>query len=148
VASSLDNVMGFNKNESGSYSFQSVGDEYDPSDGYEDIDVEPGDEYVIFHSKGIVKGGNDQDEIREFWDNADEELEEWDDYLILGAELQVSQLINYSDTQSMDDTLFHALGKDQFGQPQMIHGSAQDVLESLQATPHLSFMLYEEVDRK
>lgn len=143
VARRLDNVMGFDDNETGSFRFQRAGEENE----HDTIAIDEGDEFVIFDSQGIQNSADYKDEIYDVWNNAADRLGHWNDYLVLASQVELIYLITCAE-QDNDDVVFHAFGEHCHGQKHMHHGSAREVLAMLNESYGISFMLYVEKCRQ
>lgn len=144
VSRRLDNVRGFDKNESGSFSFQRAGEEHDPDEMFIDSW-----KFAIFDAEKLLVGSNNTPtDLMETWKGDDEDLKPWSGDLILGEGIDADDLRTYAQDPDMDNETFHALGIDDFGQPFRAEGTAQELISTLDDVGPDLVSLYQELDRK
>ena len=147
----LDNVMGFDRNETGSFSFRRAGEECNSiEDTLNDVAIKEGPDYMIFDDSGNV--------VKELYDFVDES--EVDDFLSsLGADAKYSKkrLISGMAVSSdalregyesqMDTALYHVIGQNNGETKHYFKGNVLDVVEELKANAgvNLRFWVYEEM---
>lgn len=144
VTSRLDNISGFDRNESGSFNFQRAGEEHDPDEMFIDSW-----KFAIFDAEELLVGTNNTPtDIMETWKGDDEDLKPWTGPLILGEGIEPDDLRAYAQDPDMDNETFHAMGVDSFGQPYRAYGTAQELVETLEDIGADLISLYQEIDRK
>lgn len=145
VTRRLDNVSGFDKNDSGSFSFQRAGEEHDPDTMFD----ENAWDYAIFDENQLLFGCNDSpDEALKTYHEDEEELRPWSGFLVVGQQITPDQLREFADDPAKDNETYFAEGIDDFGQPYRAEGRASELLETLDDAQPSLVHLYWEMLRK
>lgn len=150
VRSRLDNVMGFDRNEVGSFSFQRVGEEYDfTADVLGDVDLEDGPVGIIFDSEGNL---HEELEILDSSVDIDDMLTEvadrpeMKDKIVIGGLLvSKEELFNrYQDESDMET--YYLFGFKNGQVDIFFKGNVSDIVEDLKfnAGKGFFFRVYEE----
>lgn len=122
-------------NGSSRYSFETKGDEYDPIN---DIDcIAPDNAYAIFDSKSIIISSDSEDDVYGAWNDREEEIDEWQDFLIYAQNIEVS------DALEEDHCTYHAISR---STGTMYSGEIMDILDALQHE-NSEFSLFQEIER-
>lgn len=145
VIGRIDNVQGFDRNETSSYSFRRVGEEcsyeFDPLN---DLDVMTGKGYALIDGAGVVMESDGEQAIEEALNFANDDIEDWSEFLAYACEIAPDVLFENSENEFDDGRyiLIRIHGRDK---QDVIRGSSGDVVEAIKESPGLIFQIYEEI---
>lgn len=152
VTSRLDNVVGFDRNETSSFSFRRAGEEYDfTEDTLNDMDIEQGPDGLIFDENGVILAKlQEMDDTGEL----DDVLSDmggrpgYEQTLIGGASVPARDVMDRYENE-FDTETYHLFGMN-FGKVDLyFKGNISDVVEHLKADAgsSMAYWIYEEMGR-
>ena len=145
VNSRLENVQGFDRNETSSFSFKRAGEECDYQiDPLNDLDVKTGKGYALIDATGVVVESDDEQVIEEALNFANDDIEDWSEFLVSACEIMPDVLFENSENEFDDGK--YILTKAYSGKTQeVVRGTSGDLVEAIKEDPGLIFQIFEEI---
>lgn len=147
VVRRLDNVMGFDRNESGSFSFQRAGEEWDGSEDLLDSindNILTTDDFALIDSTGILVSSNDEQQIEEKFNFAQDDIENWKGFLSKACQILPEVLVENSENE-FDTATYIVIANGLDGFDEVFRGDSGEMVERIKERPTHTLMLFEEM---